>query len=392
MYKLVCNTLALALIVSTTTSFAAVKEGAFSVTPVIGGYRYDGSQRLDSSLLLGVRAGYNITKSIGVEALYDYAADTDAPSVALKNISLQRYGGQALYHFFPDNVLVPYLAAGYSRLSFSGSGVNSKSHGEFDYGAGIKYFLANNIALRGDVRHILYTYDSRNFNNAEVTFGVQYQFGGSAPAGKTVAATGEQNHPKERPDKAACPPLPEPTASAPAPIPAPVASPPVACLPVACAPVTCTPSPEVVKTVFTPVTKEACEPLWKDEQTRAALAVTAKVCELPADSTILYGSDRVLFQVDYQDELDKVGRFLQEFPTAHVTIAGHTDADGSKEDNLQLSLVRAAVARSHIVYKFRIDRSRISIKGYGASKPAASTKTEAGKARNRRVEVVFSCD
>ena len=51
---------------------AANKEGQFSVSPVIGGYTYEGKQHLDTSLIYGLRGGYNFTKNFGVEALFDY--------------------------------------------------------------------------------------------------------------------------------------------------------------------------------------------------------------------------------------------------------------------------------------------------------------------------------
>jgi OOP family OmpA-OmpF porin len=388
MNKRIISILAAALIISTSSAFGAVKEGGYSLSPLVGGYVFGDNQQFNTSPVVGLRAGYSITREIGVEALYDYVFPTDSKYWSIKDISMHRFGAQGLYHFLPDNQLVPYLAAGVSGIKFSGSSINPQTHFSFDYGAGAKYYVTDDIAVRADLRHVMYGYNNSSYNNVEFMLGATFQFGGVAPAAKPVEHAVEQQA-----VKAACPPMPEPTACIPASKPEPVACIPAPIPePVACTPVACTPAAEVVKTVLAPVTKEACEPLWKDEQTNAALAVTAKACELPADSTILYGSDRILFKVDYHEELDKVGRFLQDFPTSRITIAGHTDTDGSKEENLQLSIVRAAVARSHITYKFKIDRSRISIKGYGGTKPVASNKTAAGKARNRRVEVVFSCE
>ncbi len=189
MKKQIGSILAACLIMSTTAAFGAVKEGSFSVTPLIGGYVFDGGETLDSTYVLGLRAGYNFTKSIGIEALYDYAAETDAKSGPMTDISLQRFGGQALYHFFPDNVFVPYLAAGYSGVKFDGNGINNDTHGAFDYGVGAKFFVTDDIALRGDLRHIIYRYDSGTYNDMEYTLGAYFQFGGAKQAIKPVAAT-----------------------------------------------------------------------------------------------------------------------------------------------------------------------------------------------------------
>lgn len=364
--KIIC-TLATALIITTTTAFAAVKEGGYSVSPLLGGHIYDNEQQFNANLVLGVRAGYNITKAIGVEALYDYVMPTESKFWSISDISMHRFGGQALYHFFPDDQFVPYLAAGFSGVKFNGSGVNPNIHSAFDYGVGAKYFVTDDIAIRADVRHIIYGYNATTYNNVEITFGTYFQFGGVTPAVKALPTDIAPPSPTE-PVKlmAACAPLPEQVA--------------------------CVPASESIKMVFAPVTREACEPLGAAAQAKAASEAAMRICEKPADVTVLYGFDRVIFKVDYHEELDKVGNFLKDFPNSKVTIIGHADSTGSKEENLQLSLVRAGVLRSHIVYKFKIDRRRVSIKGYGSTRPVASNKTEAGKAKNRRIEVVFSCE
>ena len=370
----IISTLILSLTVSATVAFGGVKEESFTVTPVIGGHIYDGTQGLDPSIVVGVRAGYNITKAVGVEALYDYVTNSNAPSASLTNISLQRFGGQALYHFSPTKSLVPYLAAGYSLIKFSGQGVNDKITSEFSYGAGFKYFLTDDIAVRGDIRHFLYDYNSSVFNNGEMTLGAYFQFGKVIPASKSLASATEQI-PSSEQTKTACVP--------------------VACVPVSCAPVACIPAPETIRFLSAPVTQSDCEPLWVAAEAKAAAIAAAEaatqVCKKPEHVTVLYGPSRLIFNIDFHEELDKVGVLLKKFPKSRVTIAGYTDADGTKEENLELSVVRAAVARNGIIYKFKIDRNRISIKGYGSANPVASNRTEAGRAKNRRVEFIFDC-
>ncbi|MGD0586674.1 MAG: outer membrane beta-barrel domain-containing protein, partial [Oryzomonas sp.] len=133
-----------------TAASAGNREGAFSVSPVIGGYTYDGKQHLDTTPVFGLRFGYNFTKAFGVEGLFDYA-NTES-TITDRKMDMYRYGGEMLYHFFPDKTLVPYVAAGYAGLNFD----NIEPRGAFDYGVGLKWFLTDNLALRGDVRHILY--------------------------------------------------------------------------------------------------------------------------------------------------------------------------------------------------------------------------------------------
>ena len=125
---------ATALAISATVALGAVKEGQFSISPVIGGYTFDSDQHLKTNLVYGARAGYNFTKKFGVEALFDYAK-TDSDNGGKGDVSMYRYGGELLYHLWPDNNLVPYLAAGYGgiRLKYDGYAINK---GAFDYGLG----------------------------------------------------------------------------------------------------------------------------------------------------------------------------------------------------------------------------------------------------------------
>ena len=96
-----CLMLAVAgILAATTIASAANLEGQFSVSPVIGGYTYDDNQgrKSDVNLIYGARAGYNFTKSFGFEGLFDFVDS----SFAGNDIHMYRYGGELLYHFFPD--------------------------------------------------------------------------------------------------------------------------------------------------------------------------------------------------------------------------------------------------------------------------------------------------
>jgi flagellar motor protein MotB len=75
-----------------------------------------------------------------------------------------------------------------------------------------------------------------------------------------------------------------------------------------------------------------------------------------------------------------------------IRVEGHTDADPIKKsgwkDNRELSLARANQVRRYLVSQ-GISESLVAVEGFGESKPIASNKTEAGKAQNRRVEIIL---
>lgn len=387
--RMIC-TLASAMVISATAAFGAIKEGSFSVTPLIGGYNYDKDLKLDNTLLIGLRAGYNFTKNIGVEALYDYGTKTDTASGTLPQVSIHRVGGQALYHFFPDNVLVPYLAAGLSGLDYIGTG-NSKSHGVFDYGVGAKYFLTDDFALRGDVRNLLYTYKSTSYSNFEYTLGAYLQFGAPAPAVKAVAPA---------PAPVVEPAKPE---VAPEPAPAPPADSDKDGVIDSLDKCPGTPAGVAVDSKGCPIDSDndgVADYLDKCPSTPAGVVVdnngcpvppAKPTCSKPAISSVLFDFDKAEVKSKYNAELDKLGEFLKESPTANILIEGHTDNEGNKAYNMKLSKRRAVNARSYIVKKFGIDGSRISTKGFGFTKPVTPNRTAADKASNRRIEAVLDC-
>jgi OmpA-OmpF porin, OOP family len=69
----------------------------------------------------------------------------------------------------------------------------------------------------------------------------------------------------------------------------------------------------------------------------------------------------------------------------NIEIAGHTDSDGSKDANLDLSKRRAQAVVDYLV-NAGIDPQRLSAVGFGDTHPVASNDTEEGKAENRRIE------
>ena len=185
MKKKITMLVAGSLLAMATAATAANKAETFSISPMIGGITFDGQQHLETNPVYGLRAGYNFTKELGFEALFDYAHTE--PTRKSGNVDLYRYGGELLYHFMPDNKFVPYVAAGYAGANFKGATplANDSAKGIFDYGVGAKYFLTDDIALRGDVRHLIYKQND-TLHAVEYAVGLYFPFGGTTPAVKPV--------------------------------------------------------------------------------------------------------------------------------------------------------------------------------------------------------------
>jgi outer membrane protein OmpA-like peptidoglycan-associated protein len=84
-----------------------------------------------------------------------------------------------------------------------------------------------------------------------------------------------------------------------------------------------------------------------------------------------------------------VAQILRAYPHSKLTLVGHTDNDGTPAQNIALS--RARVDRMEALLAHAgIDRRRISTVGRGLAEPIADNATPAGRARNRRIELIIT--
>ncbi|HNQ61991.1 MAG TPA: OmpA family protein [Bacteroidia bacterium] len=109
-----------------------------------------------------------------------------------------------------------------------------------------------------------------------------------------------------------------------------------------------------------------------------------------------YTINDIFFSTNSYDINDTIKSVLEEFsdylkksPRLQVALHGHTDNIGNPEANMILSENRARTCYNFLVDQ-GIDKSRLSFKGFGETKPIASNATEEGKAKNRRTVFVVN--
>ena len=90
-----------------------------------------------------------------------------------------------------------------------------------------------------------------------------------------------------------------------------------------------------------------------------------------------------------RESLSRFSGIVASYPTLRLNIEGHTDNTGSLATNNDLSYRRAITVRDYLI-QTGIAASSIDVAGLGPSQPIADNATEAGRARNRRVEIVIS--
>ncbi len=93
-------------------------------------------------------------------------------------------------------------------------------------------------------------------------------------------------------------------------------------------------------------------------------------------------------QADTKANLDDLAKTLKKYDDTNILIEGHTDSSGDDAYNMRLSDNRADAVKDYLNDK-GIKSGRIETKGYGESQPLETNETEAGRAKNRRVEVAI---
>jgi outer membrane protein OmpA-like peptidoglycan-associated protein len=102
---------------------------------------------------------------------------------------------------------------------------------------------------------------------------------------------------------------------------------------------------------------------------------------------INFDVDKATLRPDAQPVVEEIGKLLSADPALQLSIEGHTDNTGGAAHNQELSTARARSVLGALV-GLGVDPSRLQSKGYGQDKPLADNATEAGRAENRRVELV----
>ena len=100
---------------------------------------------------------------------------------------------------------------------------------------------------------------------------------------------------------------------------------------------------------------------------------------------IFFDTGKSTLRPESNAELDRLVALLKDVPNLKIELSGHTDNTGSATMNESLSQDRAQAVVDYLVSK-GINKSRLTAKGYGASKPIASNDTAEGRQLNRRTE------
>ena len=282
------------------------KSGSMTLSPFMGGYVFEGNQDLDNGATYGLGVGYNLDKHWAFEAVLNYI-DTEFETTG-RNADAYLYHLDTLYHFMPSGKLVPYVAAGAGDIIIDRESAHKDWDFAVNYGAGLKYFLNENVALRGDVRHVI-SFD-RTHSNLLYTVGLTFFFGGEKDKKGSAGA------------------------------------------------------PEEIKKEVVII---ASEP--KVEEKVMIASADAKIIIL-AFEDVHFDFDQSVLTTEAQTILKRNIVLLKNNPEAQVRIAGYTSANGTDEYNMKLSERRAKAVEEYLVKEGVISQERLNTIGYGETNPA----------------------
>lgn len=110
-----------------------------------------------------------------------------------------------------------------------------------------------------------------------------------------------------------------------------------------------------------------------------------------SENTVNFDFNSAALTTASKNNLDKLSEVMTQYPDTNINVYGHTDSKGSDEYNLALSERRANSVISYLVSK-GVARTRLNAMGVGEKDPIADNTTDAGRAKNRRVEFAITAN
>jgi len=357
---------------------AEIKAGSVELSPFVGYNFFDNQHNLRDRPVFGGRLGYNFTENFGIEGAGEFSRtriDDKAQTLTeqgqfttpIHGVKITSYYLDLVYHFLPAEKFNPFIVAGYGASHYDPD-ISSKNMRLLDYGVGAKYWVAEHVALRVDLRDKM-TFDE-HLHNLSATAGVVFAFGGKAEAAEPVARPVDSDGDSVIDPLDKCPntpinvavdgdgcPLDDDKDGVPNYLdkcpdtPAGVAVDKNGC-------------PPVKKVVI-----RAAEP-QAEEKVKVAAAEPEEVVVL-AFEDIHFDFNQSTLTPEAQVLLKRNIQLLKENPKAQIRIAGYTSASGTDAYNQALSERRANSIKEFLVSEGVVKSERLSTIGYGETQPAA---------------------
>ncbi len=132
------------------------------------------------------------------------------------------------------------------------------------------------------------------------------------------------------------------------------------------------------------------KPMEGDLVTADAAALAKDITDTGHSSVygIYFDTGKAEVKPESGDTLKEIGKLLQQNADLKLLVVGHTDNVGALASNMDLSKRRAQAVVQSLTANYGVAMARLSAQGAGPLAPVASNKSEDGRAKNRRVELV----
>jgi OOP family OmpA-OmpF porin len=331
----------LSSVVCASMMFAA-SDYNYEITPMVGGAYTEGNLGLDRNYLNGgLSLGFNQDSSIIDQV--EIGVLRTVEDVGFENAGSRDTGITRVF----TNLVKEYpLNADTSLYALVGAGVEffddefaGNENGIFgNYGAGIKYKVAEELSLKFDVRHII---EADHGDNT-----LLYNLGFAIPFRKVVKM---------------------------APVVAPVV----------------VPAPVIIPAPMDSDNDGVIDANDQCPDTLSGAKVDTVGCMTLVDLNINFDTNSAVVKDAYNARIVNFANVMKNNSKLNATIEAHTDSVGSNAYNQKLSQRRAA-STVEVLKSLNIDASRLKAVGYGETKPAASNMNKEGRAQNRRVNAVIN--
>jgi len=190
-FTITCHIVSLIFII-----FQTSLAQAMTLTPYIGGYRFEGNSNIGDTITIGLGIDFQLTDNFSTDLIYlrgnsdlNYLDMNNQRCVLQENIDTNIFLVSGRYHFLKNSKFIPFVNAGFGMFSMNTDYAEMFQDDpdqhylfQFHYGGGIKYLLTETLALRGDFRHLI-SFENMD-NDVSAIVGVSYTFG--APAKKQL--------------------------------------------------------------------------------------------------------------------------------------------------------------------------------------------------------------
>lgn len=132
-------------------------------------------------------------------------------------------------------------------------------------------------------------------------------------------------------------------------------------------------------------TKEEAKPT--PEQLGIRVEQTTEGSKLTVPEKVLFDFNKFILKPEAKTALQAVVEYIRQHPAKTIVVTGYTDNIGTDAYNLKLSLQRAQSVADYLIDCGKLSPALFKIVGKGKADPIASNATDAGRARNRRVEI-----